>query len=89
MTPEMVMDVGRMAIETTLLVAGPLLGISLLVGLLIGAFQAMTQINEMTLTFVPKIITVFVTLLVGFPWFLKVYLGFITSILVNIPAYVG
>ncbi len=89
MTPEMVMDVGRMAIETTLLVAGPLLGLSLLVGLLIGVFQAMTQINEMTLTFVPKIVTVFVAMIVGFPWFLKVYLGFITSILVNIPAYVG
>jgi len=55
MTPETVMEVARMAIETTILVAGPMLLLSLVVGLLVGAFQAMTQINEMTLTFVPKV----------------------------------
>lgn len=89
MTPETVMDVGRSAIETTLLVSGPLLGISLLVGLVISAFQAMTQINEATLTFVPKIVTVFLVILFGFPWMLKVFLGFMTSLFINIPAYIG
>jgi len=88
MTPETVMDVGRFAIETTLLIAGPMLAISLVVGLLISSFQAMTQINEATLTFVPKVIAVFLALLFGFPWLLQVFLGFTTSLLMNIPEYV-
>ena len=88
MTPEIVMEVGRLAIETTLLVAGPMLILSLIIGLIISAFQAMTQINEATLTFVPKIVTVFVVLLLGFPWLLKVYLGFMTNILGNIPSFI-
>lgn len=82
------MDVARLAIETTMLVAGPMLLLSLVVGLMVGAFQAMTQINEATLTFVPKIIMIFLTLLLGFPWLLKVYLGFMTTILGNIPSYI-
>ena len=88
MTPETVMEVARLAIQTTMLVAGPMLLLSLVVGLLVGAFQAMTQINEMTLTFVPKIIGIFLVLLIGFPWLLQVYLGFMTTLLVNIPNYI-
>lgn len=88
MTAETVMDVARLAIETTLLVSGPMLILSLVIGLIISAFQAMTQINEATLTFVPKIVTVFVVLLVGFPWLLKVFLGFMTTILGNIPSFI-
>lgn len=88
MTPDTVLDVGQLAIETTLLVAGPMLIVSLVIGLVVGAFQAMTQINEATLTFVPKVIMVFLVLLVGFPWLMKVYLGFMTSILGNIPNYI-
>ena len=88
MTPETVMDVAQMAIETTMLVAGPMLLVSLLVGLLVGAFQAMTQINEATLTFVPKIITVFLMVLLAFPWFLKVFLQFMTQLIGNIPNYI-
>lgn len=88
MTPETVMDIGRAAIETTLLVSGPMLGLSLLVGLVISAFQAMTQINEATLTFVPKIIAVFLVILFAFPWLLQVYLGFMTSMFINIPTYI-
>jgi len=88
MTPETVMDIAQLAIETTMLVAGPMLLLSLVVGLLVGAFQAMTQINEATLTFVPKIITVFLVLLIGFPWLLRVYLGFMTALLGNIPSYI-
>jgi len=62
--------------------------LSLVVGLLVGAFQAMTQINEMTLTFVPKVIGIFLVLLIGFPWLLGVYLRFMTEILGNIPNYI-
>jgi len=88
MTPETVMDVARLAIETTLLVSGPMLILSLAIGLMVSAFQAMTQINEATLTFVPKIMTVFLVILGGFPWLLKVMLGFMISILGNIPGLI-
>lgn len=88
MTPEGVLDIGKAAIQTILIVAGPMLGLSMIVGLLISAFQAMTQINEATLTFLPKIVTIFVVLLVAFPWLLEILLGFMTSIWGNIPAYI-
>ena len=79
MSPESVLDIGTSAIQTILVVAGPMLGLSLVVGLLISAFQAMTQINEATLTFVPKIVTVFLVILLGFPWILQQILGFMIS----------
>lgn len=88
MTPETVLDVAQLAIETTMLVAGPMLLLSLAVGLMVGAFQAMTQINEATLTFVPKIVMIFLVMILGFPWLLKVYLGFMTTILGGIPGYI-
>ena len=82
----MVVEVGQRAAETMLLVASPMLGLALLVGLLIGMFQAMTQINEATLTFVPKIIAIVVALVVFSPWMLEVMLGFMTSILLEVPS---
>ncbi len=88
MTTDTVLDVARLAIQTVLLVSGPMLILSLVIGLIISAFQAMTSLNEATLTFVPKIVTVFVVLLLGFPWLLKVYLGFMTTILGNIPSFI-
>jgi flagellar biosynthetic protein FliQ len=87
MTPEVVTEVGRRAIETMLLVSGPMLGISLVVGLLVSMFQAMTQINEATLTFVPKIVALFVALLLFFPWMIGVLVSFMTGILLSIPQY--
>lgn len=87
MTPEVVTEIGRRAIETMLLVSGPMLGISLIVGLLVSMFQAMTQINEATLTFVPKIVALFVALLVFFPWMIGVLVSFMTSMLLSIPQY--
>lgn len=56
MTPEMVTELGRQALETTLLISSPILGLSLFIGLAVSVFQAMTQLNEATLTFVPKMI---------------------------------
>ena len=85
MTPEGVMAVGQEAIKTILLIAGPMLGLSLIVGLLVSAFQAMTQINEMTLTFLPKIITMFIVLLFMFPWMLQTIVGFMTGVWGQIP----
>lgn len=80
MTPEGVIGIGREAIETILLVAGPMLILGVTVGLLVSAFQAMTQINEATLTFLPKIVTMFLVLLVAFPWMVQILVGFMTDI---------
>ncbi len=85
MTPEGVMAVGQEAIKTILFVAGPMLGFSLVVGLMVSIFQAMTQINEMTLTFLPKIMTMFIVLLVMFPWMLQTLVGFMTGVWGQIP----
>jgi len=68
MTPELVVQLGRRSFETILLLSAPLLIFSLVVGLLISIFQAVTSINEATLTFVPKIIAVMVALVIFFPW---------------------
>ncbi|GIW55326.1 MAG: flagellar biosynthetic protein FliQ [Nitrospiraceae bacterium] len=88
MTPDMVTDIGRQALETMMLVSAPMLGLSLAVGLLVSLFQAMTQINEATLSFVPKILAVFVATLLFFPWMLSTLIAFTTQLLVNIPQYV-
>ena len=87
MTPEGVLAIGQDAIKTIFFVAGPMLGLSLIVGLCVSAFQAMTQINEMTLTFLPKIATMFVVLLVLFPWMLQILVGFMTSTWMYIPEF--
>ena len=68
MTPEIAIDICRKAIETILMCAAPMLIVALLVGLLISIFQAATQINEQTMTFVPKIVAVFITLLIFGSW---------------------
>lgn len=88
MTPELVTELGRQALETTLLISAPILGLSLVVGLLVSAFQAMTQLNEATLTFVPKLLTLFGALLLFLPWMLNTMTTFMVNLLLNIPDYV-
>jgi flagellar biosynthetic protein FliQ len=88
MTTELLNQVSRQTFETMLLVGGPVLLVSLIIGILISIFQAITQLQEMTMTFVPKIIAVFITLLVALPWMVKVMVGFTRSIFENIPQYV-
>ena len=68
MTPESVISIGQQALLTTLLVSAPMLLTTLAVGLLVSIFQAATQINEMTLSFIPKLIAVFATLVIAGPW---------------------
>ena len=68
MTPESVVEIGQAALRTTLLVAGPMLLAGLVVGLVISIVQAATQVNEMTMTFVPKIVVVFVVMVLSLPW---------------------
>lgn len=76
MTPEMAVDICRRAIQTILMCSAPMLIIALIVGLFVSVFQAATQINEQTLTFVPKIVAVFLTLLVFGSWIIKIVLVF-------------
>ncbi len=89
MTPQFVLALGKEAIMTVLLAASPMLAFGLLVGLTIAIFQAITQIHEMTLTFVPKIIAVCVALLVFLPWIMSLVVGFTERLFGTIPTLVG
>lgn len=89
MTPETVMTMGRQAMEITLMVAAPLLLVALLIGLVVSIFQAATQINEATLSFIPKLVGVFVALVVAGPWMLSVMLDYMRQVLTGIPTLVS
>jgi len=80
MSPELAVDICRKAIQTILMCAAPMLIVALIVGLLVSIFQAATQINEQTLTFVPKIVAVFITLLIFGSWVIKVVTVFTISL---------
>jgi flagellar biosynthesis protein FliQ len=88
MSPEFVISFGRHAIEITLLLALPMLGLGLIVGLAISIFQATTSIQEMTLTFIPKILAIMTALIVFAPWMLEKMVTFTRTIIVNIPTYI-
>ncbi len=89
MTVELLNQISRQTFETIMLVGGPVLVVSLIVGIFISLFQAVTQLQEMTMTFVPKIIAVFLTIMVALPWMVKVMLEFTRNIFLNIPMYVN
>ena len=89
MTPETVMTQSRLAMEVMLMVAGPLLLVSLVVGLVVSVFQAATQINESTLSFIPKLLAIVLALVVAGPWMMTVMLDFMRRTLTGIPALVG
>jgi flagellar biosynthesis protein FliQ len=88
MTPEFVVSFAQDAIETTILVSMPMLGMGLVVGVIISIFQAVTQINEMTLTFVPKIVVVLLALLFFANWMIEVLMHFATTTIEQIPFYI-
>ncbi|WP_462267871.1 flagellar biosynthesis protein FliQ [Desulfobacter sp.] len=88
MTPEFVIALAKQAIILTILLSMPMLGLGLIAGLAISVFQAVTQIQEMTLTFVPKIIAVFLGLLFTAPWMMEKLMAFTTNIITNIPMYI-
>jgi len=79
-----VLDLARNAMQTMLLVGGPLLGIALVVGLLVSIFQALTQINEATLSFIPKLFAIGGALLILGPWMLRVMMSFTTNLYENL-----
>jgi flagellar biosynthetic protein FliQ len=87
MTPDLVGQIARDAIEITLFLSLPILGVGLVVGLLVSLLQAVTQIQEATLIFVPKIIVVFVMLLVLSPWMMRKMMFYTEQLIVNIPMY--
>jgi len=89
MTPEFVVDVGRNAVKTVLLMASPMLLSGLLVGLLVSIFQAATQINEQTMTFIPKIVAVLVALILFAPWIIRIMLAFTQNIFQGISLLGG
>ena len=85
MTPDFVTYVSRETLITVLYIASPLLGTTLLVGLAVGIFQAVTSIHEMTLTFIPKMAVVAIMLIILTPWFLDVLIRFTQEIIYQIP----
>ena len=89
MTPESVMAMGYEAMKLSLLLGAPLLLVALVTGLLISLFQAATQINEMTLSFIPKLLAVFATLVIAGPWMLTSLVEFLQRTLQAIPTVVG
>ena len=89
MTPEVVMNIGRQAIEMALILAGPPLLTTLVIGLIISIFQAATQINEQTLSFIPKLVGMFMVLIIAGPWMLQMMVDFIRRLFESIPQIIG
>ncbi|MFK8027931.1 MAG: flagellar biosynthesis protein FliQ [Gammaproteobacteria bacterium] len=89
MSPESVLDLTQTAMWTAVIVAGPMLMVALIVGLVIGMFQAATQINEMTLSFIPKLFALFLTLVAAGPWLLSTLMNYTQQLLLSIPTVIG
>ncbi len=89
MSGDFVVQIGQQALVTVLLVAAPMLGLGLIVGLAVSIFQTTTSIQEQTLAFIPKIVAVFVAILAFGPWMLRLMVEYVTNIFVNLPSYIG
>lgn len=90
MTPDMVIDLGRNALTTTVMLSAPLLMAALLTGLVVGLFQAATQIQEQTLSFIPKLLAMVVALIATGPWLLQVILDYTSTLIVEtVPRIIG
>ena len=89
MTPETVTTIGQQALWVTMLIAAPMLISALAVGLLIGMIQAATQINEMTLSFIPKLLVLVMSLVVAGPWMLSVIINYTRQLIEQIPSLIS
>ena len=89
MTPEHVMNIGRQAVEMTLVLCGPMLLAALVIGLIVSIFQAATQINEQTLSFIPKLVGMFIVLILTGPWMLQMMVDYIRRLFESIPQLIG
>jgi len=87
MTVEFAVHILRQALMTVLTAAAPVLIVGLIVGLVVSILQAVSQVHEITLTFVPKIVAIFIALMIFAPWIVKVVLNFTTDILTNLAQY--
>lgn len=88
MSGDVVVQIGQQALMTVLMVAAPMLGLGLMVGLCVSVFQTTTSIQEQTLAFIPKIVAVFVAILVFGPWMLQIMVEYVTSVFTNLPMYI-
>ena len=88
MTQAFIIDFAMESIKTTLLLSAPMLGFGFVTGLAVSIFQAVTSIQEITLTFIPKILAVFLSILLFFPWLMQLMLTFTSKILTNFPEYI-
>jgi flagellar biosynthetic protein FliQ len=89
MTPETIISIGQQALWVTMLISGPLLISALAVGLLVGMFQAATQINEMTMSFIPKLFVMVVALILAGPWMLSVITNYTHDLFEQIPSLIS
>ncbi|MES2238426.1 MAG: flagellar biosynthesis protein FliQ [Pseudomonadota bacterium] len=89
MTPTTVIEIGRGALELTLLISAPLFIAALVTGLIVSIFQAATQINEATLSFVPKLIAIFITLILAGPWMITMMTDYMRRLFESIPGVIG
>ena len=89
MTPDSIVNIGQQALLVLLMVSAPMLLAALAVGLLVSIFQAATQINEMTLSFIPKLVTVFLTMVVAGPWIMSTLIDYIRRLYTQIPSLIG
>ena len=89
MSGDLVIQIGQEALIIVLLVCAPMLGLGLTVGLMVSIFQATTSIQEQTLAFIPKIIAVFVAILIFGPWMLRIMVEFFTGIFISLPGRIG
>ncbi|HWR77126.1 MAG TPA: flagellar biosynthesis protein FliQ [Thiobacillus sp.] len=89
MTPESVMTIGRTALEMAILVASPVLLVTLVVGLAVSVFQAATQINDPSLSFIPKVLAVLITFALAGPWMLTVMTDYMRRVLTGLPGIIG
>lgn len=89
MNPDMVVSITTKTLEIALLLAAPMLIFGLIAGLIVSIFQAATQIQEMTLTFIPKILAVVLAIVIFFPWMLDVMISFTIGIFTNLNSYIG
>lgn len=89
MSGDVVIQLGQEALMLVMLVSAPMLGLGLLIGLMVSVFQATTSIQEQTLAFIPKIIAVFVAILIFGPWMLRIMTEYLTNMIVNLPLYIG
>jgi len=88
-TPESVMTLGRQGMEVMLMISAPLLIVTLVVGLIIGVFQAATQINDASLSFVPKLVAVIASLIIAGPWILTIMTDYMRRLLTDLPGLIG